>query len=77
MSLPSPRPPLRERLLARQPTAELARKAVKARRWRQKRWTQEEVDGAERRAAAVALRLGWTHAPRPAGGSEQNSFAEL
>lgn len=49
---------LRERLLERQTTAELERKADIARR-RQNIWTQEEIEAAERVAVEMVARLKW------------------
>lgn len=48
---------LHERLIARQSTAELKRKADKARERRGKLWTQEEIDYINRRAAEMSQRL--------------------
>ena len=46
-------------LVARQPFKELARKANKAYRKKQKMWTQEEIDCAEREALHWGSRLRW------------------
>ena len=49
---------LRARLLARQSTAELERKALLASR-RQRIWTQEELDLAKRRASENQGKIKW------------------
>lgn len=50
---------LRSRLITLQSLAELARKADKAKRYRGKLWTEEEIERAERWAEDVAKRLEW------------------
>jgi hypothetical protein len=50
-------PDLHRRLIARQPDAELERKADKAWERRGKRWTLEEIDAAEREAGRLFVSL--------------------
>ena len=52
---------LHERLIALQPTAELARKQRKA--WTKHYWTQEDIDHAKRWADEMHEKLQWTDAP--------------
>jgi hypothetical protein len=54
---PSPNLPLRERLLARQSTDELRRKAAKAQR--RAHWTQETLELCHREAVQLMRDLGW------------------
>ena len=50
---------LRSRLLASQPTRELRRTANKSFRRKGRRWTQEEIEWAERAAKEMELNLDW------------------